>query len=85
MKKTPPITRNITFLFLAVAVVLTITTYLPNYIHHRYQYELAIQFPIPSSTAIYYAGQGIGVYIFNTGSGYNAYEAACLISFKRLF
>jgi nitrite reductase/ring-hydroxylating ferredoxin subunit len=30
-----------------------------------------------SSNVIYY-GQGIrGVYVFNTGSGYNAFEAAC--------
>jgi hypothetical protein len=34
-----------------------------------------LQYP---SNAIYYAGQGIrGVYVFNTGSGYNAFEAAC--------
>jgi hypothetical protein len=59
-------------------VVLTIT--LPaNYIHHRYQHELARLLNLQSSNAIYYAGQGIrGVYVFNTGSGYNAFEAACL-------
>jgi nitrite reductase/ring-hydroxylating ferredoxin subunit len=30
------------------------------------------------SNAVYYAGQGVrGLIIFNTGSGYNAFDAAC--------
>ncbi|MFT4983840.1 MAG: nitrite reductase/ring-hydroxylating ferredoxin subunit [Flavobacterium sp.] len=54
--------------------------YLPNY---TFTIDINMNLPAYSnlqypSNAIYYAGQGIrGVYIFNTGSGYNAYEAAC--------
>jgi nitrite reductase/ring-hydroxylating ferredoxin subunit len=34
-----------------------------------------LQYP---SNAIYYAGKGVkGLIIFNTGSGYNAFDAAC--------
>jgi nitrite reductase/ring-hydroxylating ferredoxin subunit len=34
-----------------------------------------LKFP---SNAVFYTGAGIkGVYIFNTGSGYNAFDAAC--------
>jgi nitrite reductase/ring-hydroxylating ferredoxin subunit len=34
-----------------------------------------LQYP---SNAIYYSGVGAkGIYIFNTGSGYNAFDAAC--------
>ncbi|WP_414000036.1 Rieske (2Fe-2S) protein [Flavobacterium sp. W1B] len=30
------------------------------------------------SNAVYYSGVGVkGIYIFNTGSGYNAFDAAC--------
>jgi nitrite reductase/ring-hydroxylating ferredoxin subunit len=34
-----------------------------------------LQFP---SNAIFYSGQGVrGIYVFNTGSGYTAFDAAC--------
>jgi nitrite reductase/ring-hydroxylating ferredoxin subunit len=54
--------------------------YLPNY---TFTIDINMNLPAYSnlqypSNAIYYAGQGIrGVYVFNTGSGYNAFEAAC--------
>jgi hypothetical protein len=53
---------------------------LPNYTFTIDILELArllnLQYP---SNAIYYAGQGMRFYVFNTGSGYNAFEAACPI------
>ncbi|WP_348813174.1 Rieske (2Fe-2S) protein [Flavobacterium maritimum] len=54
--------------------------YIPNY-----TVTLDINMNLPSyssllyvSNAIYYPGQGArGIIIFNTGSGYNAFDAAC--------
>ncbi|MNF54589.1 hypothetical protein D3C85_142890 [compost metagenome] len=54
--------------------------YIPNY-----TVSLDINMNLPSyssllyvSNAIYYPGQGAkGIIIFNTGSGYNAFDAAC--------
>lgn len=54
--------------------------YLPNYtftidINMNLPAYSSLKFP---SNAVYYTGAGIkGVYIFNTGSGYNAFEGAC--------
>ncbi|MDD5149838.1 MAG: hypothetical protein PHC28_05070 [Flavobacterium sp.] len=54
--------------------------YLPNY-----TFTVDINMSLPSysilqyaSNAIYYPNQGVrGLFIFNTGSGYNAFDAAC--------
>jgi hypothetical protein len=54
--------------------------YLPNY-----GFSINIDMNLPSyskllyvSNAVYYPGQGVrGIYIFNTGSGYNAFDGAC--------
>lgn len=54
--------------------------YLPNY-----SFTIDINMNLPSystllypSNAIYYSGQGVrGIIVFNTGSGYNAFDAAC--------
>jgi nitrite reductase/ring-hydroxylating ferredoxin subunit len=51
----------------------------------NYNFTLNINMDLPSygsllypSNAVYYAGQGVrGLIIFNTGSGYNAFDAAC--------
>lgn len=54
--------------------------YIPNY-----TFAVDINMNLPSysklqypSNAVYYAGSGVrGIIIFNTGSGYNAFDAAC--------
>lgn len=54
--------------------------YLPNY-----SFTLDINMNLPAysnlqypSNAIYYSGIGAkGIFVFNTGSGYNAFDAAC--------
>jgi nitrite reductase/ring-hydroxylating ferredoxin subunit len=54
--------------------------FIPNY-----TFTVDINMSLPSyskllypSNAIYYAGKGVkGLIIFNTGSGYNAFDAAC--------
>lgn len=54
--------------------------YLPNY-----SFSVDINMNLPSysnlqypSNAIYYANAGVrGIFVFNTGSGYNAFDAAC--------
>ncbi|TDD96607.1 Rieske (2Fe-2S) protein [Flavobacterium cellulosilyticum] len=55
--------------------------YIPSY-----SFSFTINMSLPSyskllyaSNAVYYANQGAGrgIYIFNTGSGYNAFDAAC--------
>jgi nitrite reductase/ring-hydroxylating ferredoxin subunit len=54
--------------------------YIPNY-----TFTVDINMNLPSyskllypSNAVYYAGKGVkGLIIFNTGSGYNAFDAAC--------
>ncbi|WP_338407388.1 hypothetical protein [uncultured Flavobacterium sp.] len=54
--------------------------HLPNY-----TFTVDINMNLPSysillypSNAIYYSSQGVrGLFIFNTGSGYNAFDAAC--------
>ena len=54
--------------------------FIPNY-----TFTVDINMNLPSyskllypSNAIYYAGKGVkGLIIFNTGSGYNAFDAAC--------
>lgn len=54
--------------------------YLPNY---TFAVELNMNLPAYSnlqypSNAIYYSSVGAkGIYVFNTGSGYNAFDAAC--------
>ncbi|HEY4618212.1 MAG TPA: hypothetical protein VIH09_08465 [Flavobacterium sp.] len=54
--------------------------YIPNY---TFTIDINMNLPAYSnlqypSNAIYYAGVGAkGIYIFNTGSGYNAFDAAC--------
>jgi nitrite reductase/ring-hydroxylating ferredoxin subunit len=54
--------------------------YLPNY---SFTVDINMNLPAYSpllypSNAIYYAGVGVkGIIIFNTGSGYNAFDAAC--------
>jgi len=54
--------------------------YLPNYtftidINTNLPSYSSLQYP---SNAIYYSGAGVrGVIVFNTGSGYNAFDAAC--------
>jgi nitrite reductase/ring-hydroxylating ferredoxin subunit len=56
--------------------------YIPNYtftinINMNLPAYSNLQYP---SNAIYYSGAGVGakgIYIFNTGSGYNAFDAAC--------
>lgn len=54
--------------------------YLPNF-----TVNISINMSLPlysnllyASNAVYYPNQGVkGIYIFNTGSGYNAFDAAC--------
>ncbi|WP_291097077.1 MULTISPECIES: Rieske (2Fe-2S) protein [unclassified Flavobacterium] len=54
--------------------------YLPNY-----TFTIDVNMNLPSysnlqypSNAVYYPSQGVrGLFIFNTGSGYNAFDAAC--------
>ncbi|CAM2812321.1 Rieske (2Fe-2S) protein [Flavobacterium frigoris] len=54
--------------------------YLPNY---TFTIDINMNLPAYSnlkfvSNAVYYSGVGVkGIYIFNTGSGYNAFDAAC--------
>lgn len=54
--------------------------YLPNYsftidINMNLPAYSILQYP---SNAIYYSGVGAkGIFVFNTGSGYNAFDAAC--------
>lgn len=54
--------------------------YLPNY---TFAVDINMNLPAYSnlqypSNAVYYAGAGAkGIFIFNTGSGYNAFDAAC--------
>lgn len=54
--------------------------YLPNYtfaidINTNLPDYSNLKFP---SNAVFYRGAGVkGIYIFNTGSGYNAFDAAC--------
>lgn len=54
--------------------------YLPNYtfsvdINTNLPAYSSLQYP---SNAIYYPGVGVkGIIVFNTGSGYNAFDAAC--------
>ena len=54
--------------------------YLPNY---TFTVDINMNLPAYSnlkyvSNAVYYSGAGVkGIYIFNTGSGYNAFDAAC--------
>lgn len=54
--------------------------YLPNY---TFTIDINMNLPAYSnlqyaSNAVYYASVGAkGIYIFNTGSGYNAFDAAC--------
>lgn len=54
--------------------------YIPNYtftvdINTNLPAYSSLKFP---SNAIYYSGVGVrGIIIFNTGSGYNAFDAAC--------
>ena len=54
--------------------------YLPNY---TFAIDINMNLPAYSSllypsNAIYYSGQGVrGIFVFNTGSGYNAFDAAC--------
>jgi nitrite reductase/ring-hydroxylating ferredoxin subunit len=54
--------------------------YLPNY---SFSVDLNLNLPTYStlkyaSNAIYYPGVGVsGIIVFNTGSGYNAFDAAC--------
>jgi nitrite reductase/ring-hydroxylating ferredoxin subunit len=54
--------------------------YLPNY---PFTVELDLNLPTFSkllfvSNAVYYPNVGVrGIYVFNTGSGYNAFDAAC--------
>lgn len=56
--------------------------YIPNY---NFSVTFDMNYPAYSnlkfvSNAIYYAGPDVGpkgIYVFNTGSGYNAFDAAC--------
>ncbi|MGO4820352.1 MULTISPECIES: Rieske (2Fe-2S) protein [unclassified Flavobacterium] len=54
--------------------------YIPNY---SFTVDLNMNLPAYSnlkyaSNAVFYAGVGAkGIYVFNTGSGYNAFDAAC--------
>lgn len=56
--------------------------YIPNY---NFSVTFDLNFPAYSnlkfvSNAIYYTGPEVGprgIYVFNTGSGYNAFDAAC--------
>lgn len=55
----------------------------PNIPNYSFTVDLNLNLPVYSnlkfpSNAIYYAGAGAkGIYVFNTGSGYNAFDAAC--------
>ncbi len=54
--------------------------YIPNY---TFTVDINMNLPLYSnlqypSNAVYYAGKGVkGLIIFNTGSGYNVFDAAC--------
>lgn len=56
--------------------------YIPNY---NFSVTFDLNYPAYSNlkfatNAVYYAGSDVGpkgIYIFNTGSGYNAFDAAC--------
>jgi nitrite reductase/ring-hydroxylating ferredoxin subunit len=54
--------------------------YIPNY---TFTVDINMNLPLYSnlqypSNAVYYAGKGVkGLLVFNTGSGYNAFDAAC--------
>jgi nitrite reductase/ring-hydroxylating ferredoxin subunit len=54
--------------------------FIPNY---SFTLDVNMNLPLYSnlqypSNAVYYAGKGVrGIIIFNTGSGYNAFDAAC--------
>jgi nitrite reductase/ring-hydroxylating ferredoxin subunit len=54
--------------------------FIPNY---SFTVDINMSLPLYSSlqypsNAVYYAGNGVkGIIIFNTGSGYNAFDAAC--------
>src|SRR6476620_9202765 len=54
--------------------------YLPNY---SFSVDLNLNLPTYStlkyaSNSVYYPGVGVsGIIVFNTGSGYNAFDAAC--------
>ncbi len=54
--------------------------FVPNY---SFTVDINMSLPLYSnlqypSNALYYAGKGVrGIIIFNTGSGYNAFDAAC--------
>ncbi len=76
------------FLLIAVTMLFGCTSnsfnnnnpYLPNY---TFTIDINMNLPAYSiishpSSAIFYSGQGVrGLIIFNTGSGYNAFDAAC--------
>ena len=77
------------FLLIAMTMLLGCTSnsfnnnnpYLPNY---TFTIDINMNLPAYSSllypsNAIYYPNQGTGkgLFIFNTGSGYNAFDAAC--------
>jgi nitrite reductase/ring-hydroxylating ferredoxin subunit len=55
----------------------------PNLPNYNFSIDLNMNLPSYStlkyaSNAIYYAGAGVsGIIVFNTGSGYNAFDAAC--------
>jgi nitrite reductase/ring-hydroxylating ferredoxin subunit len=55
----------------------------PNIPNYSFSFDLNLNLPTNStlkypSNAIYYANAGAkGIIIFNTGSGYNAFDAAC--------
>ncbi len=59
--------------------------YIPNY---SFTIDLNLNLPAYSSlqypsNAIYYSGLGAkGIFVFNTGSGYNAFDAACLKQYR---
>ena len=80
--------KNIFFLLIAVPMLICCTSntinnnnpYLPNY-----NFTVDINMSLPNyssllypSNAIYYPSQGVrGIIVFNTGGGYNAFDAAC--------
>lgn len=55
----------------------------PNLPNYSFSVDLNLNLPTYSSlkyasNAIYYSGVGVsGIIVFNTGSGYNAFDAAC--------
>lgn len=77
------------FLLIMIPILFGCTTnnfsnknpYIPNY---SFSFSINMSLPLYSSllyagsNPVYYASQGVkGIYIFNTGSGYNAFDAAC--------